>query len=180
MPFFVTKKPSPWIIRSVGRPVVWVDPWVKLALVAASWTPRPTWIGLVPPRLALAADAPVSIWLRVSWNTVELDLNPVVLALAMLLPVTSSMVWLTRRPEMPAKSERSMVVSLRVGGGRRGGGRAVGDGQDRGDRDGVGCADVEHRTVGAEGDPADAAGLGGTVLVGPADGLADEAAGAER
>ena len=84
---------------------------MKLAFVAASWTPSPIWIGLVPPRFGLAAAAPVSIWLRVSWKTVELDLKPVVFAFAMLLPVTSSMVWLTRSPEMPAKSERSMVMS---------------------------------------------------------------------
>ena len=55
----------------------------------------------------------MSIWLRVSWKTVVLDLKPMVLALAMLLPVTSSMVWLARRPLMPAKSERSMVCSSR-------------------------------------------------------------------
>ena len=58
----------------------------------------------------------MSIWLSVSWKTVVLDLKPTVLALAMLLPVTSSMVWLTRRPLMPAKSERSMVVPLVEGG----------------------------------------------------------------
>jgi hypothetical protein len=32
------------------------------------------------------------------------------LTLAMLLPVTSSMVWCERSPEMPEKSERSMGV----------------------------------------------------------------------
>src|SRR3954451_20545367 len=100
--------PSPWIIRSVARPVVWAAPWLKLVLVAASWTPRPTWMGLLPPRFTLALDAAVSIWLNVSWKTVEEDLKPVVFALAMLLPVTSSMVWLTRSPLMPAKSERSI------------------------------------------------------------------------
>ena len=54
----------------------------------------------------------MSIWLSVSEKTVVLALKPTVFALAMLLPVTSSMVWLTRRPLMPAKSERSMVVPL--------------------------------------------------------------------
>ena len=101
--------PSPWIIRSVVRPVVCAEPWAKFVLVPASCTPSPTWIGLVPPLSAFAPEAPVSIWLRVSWKTVVLPLKPMVLALAMLLPVTSSMVWLTRRPLMPAKSERSMV-----------------------------------------------------------------------
>src|SRR6478736_4797794 len=106
--------PSPWIIRSVARPVVWLEPWLKLVLVAASWTPRPTWIGLLPPRpvVGFGREAPVSICERVSAKTVELALKPTVLALAMLLPVTSSMTWLTRRPLMPAKRERSMVVLL--------------------------------------------------------------------
>src|ERR1700754_2485385 len=108
----MTNIPSPWIIRSVGRPVVCEEPWRKLVLVAATWTPSPIWIGLVPPRpaVALAPEPAVSIWLRVSWKTVVLDLKPMVLALAMLLPVTSSMVWLTRRPLMPAKSDGSMGV----------------------------------------------------------------------
>src|SRR3954468_9210033 len=93
---------------SVGRAVVWFEPWVKLPEVPATWTPRPIWIGLVPPRWALPAEPAVSIWLSVSWKTVLLLLKPVVLALAMLLPVTSSIVWLTRRPLMPEKRERSM------------------------------------------------------------------------
>src|SRR3954451_13126888 len=96
-------------MRSVGRLVVWAEPWLKFVDVAAIWTPRPTWMGLTPPLMGLADEAPVSIWLSVSWKTVALDLNPMVLALAMLLPVTSSIVWLTRSPLMPAKSERSMV-----------------------------------------------------------------------
>src|SRR5690349_15318488 len=104
--------PSPWIIRSVAPPVTWAEPWLNLPVVAATCTPRPTWIGLVPPLAPLAAPAPVMIWLRVSWKTTVLDLKPMVLALAMLLPVTSSIVWLARRPEMPANRERSMVVPL--------------------------------------------------------------------
>src|SRR3954467_663907 len=109
--------PSPWIIMSVTRPVVWLEPWLKLVLVEASWTPSPTWIGFLPPRplAASGAEAEVSICDRVSEKTVELDLKPTVLALAMLLPVTSSMAWLTRRPLMPAKRERSMVGLLVLG-----------------------------------------------------------------
>jgi hypothetical protein len=90
--------------------VVCAEPWLKLVDVAATCTPRPTCCGLVPPTLALAPAAPVSIWLRVSWKTVVLPLKPMVLALAMLLPVTSSIVWFTRRPLMPEKSERSMRI----------------------------------------------------------------------
>src|SRR3712207_3036280 len=103
-------------MRSVARPVVCAEPWFMLVEVAASWTPSPTWIGLVPPRGGLTALAPLSIWLRVSWKIVVLPLNPMVLALAMLLPVTSSIVWLTRRPLMPAKSERSMGTAFRGAG----------------------------------------------------------------
>src|SRR3954468_16718894 len=102
---------------SVGRAVVWFEPWVKLPEVPATWTPRPIWIGLVPPRWALPAEPAVSIWLSVSWKTVLLLLKPVVLALAMLLPVTSSIVWLTRRPLMPEKRERSMRDLLGTGAG---------------------------------------------------------------
>src|SRR6478672_3603598 len=142
--------PSPWIMRSVLRPVVSAEPCPKLVLMAPTWTPRPTWTGFVPPRPLPAAAAAVSIWLRVSWKTVVLALKPIVLALAMLLPVTSSMVWLTRRPLMPAKSERSMV-EFPLGGwvtARRplvlSGGGAVGDGLDLGQGHLV-VADVEHR-----------------------------------
>ena len=39
-------------------------------------------------------------------------MKPVVLTLAMLLPVTSSMVWCERRPEIPEYSERSMVAAF--------------------------------------------------------------------
>src|SRR3954467_610926 len=154
--------PSPWIIRSVARPVVWAAPWLKLVLVAASWTPRPTWMGLLPPRFTLALDAAVSIWLNVSWKTVEEDLKPVVFALAMLLPVTSSMVWLTRRPLMPAKSERSMVLPCLSGdsggAGVAGGdlgqvGRAVPDGADGGHGD-VLAVDLQHGPLGLEPDRA--------------------------
>jgi hypothetical protein len=45
--------------------------------------------------------APWVICDRVSWNTVVDDLKPTVLTLAMLLPVTSSICWWERRPEIP-------------------------------------------------------------------------------
>src|SRR3712207_9218427 len=115
-------------MRSVARPVVCAEPWFMLVEVAASWTPSPTWIGLVPPRGGLTALAPLSIWLRVSWKIAVLPLKPIVFALAMLLPVTSSIVWLTRRPLMPAKRERSMVTAFLVAGGPEWRGRRVGGG----------------------------------------------------
>src|SRR5919112_6636111 len=101
-------------MRSVARPVVCADPCVMFVEMPASCTPRPTWIGLVPPRGGLTALPPLSIWLRVSWKIVVLPLKPIVFALAMLLPVTSSIVWLTRRPLIPEKRERSMGTAFRV------------------------------------------------------------------
>ena len=113
---WTTKKPSPWIIRSVARPVVWAEPWPKLVRVPADLDAEADLdrVGAAAGRRS-APPAPVSIWLSVSWKTMLLALKPTVLALAMLLPVTSSMVWLTRRPLMPAKSERSMVVPFEEG-----------------------------------------------------------------
>jgi hypothetical protein len=59
----------------------------------------------------VGAEAPARVWLSVSWKTVALLLKPVVLTLAMLLPVTSIICWWVRRPETPAYMERSMGVS---------------------------------------------------------------------
>src|SRR5438477_389385 len=67
---FTTKKPSPWIIRSVSRPVFCAAPWEKLLVMPASRTPRPTCAGLVPPVPACGAPAARTIWLSVSWNVV--------------------------------------------------------------------------------------------------------------
>jgi hypothetical protein len=39
--------------------------------------------------LAVAAEAGATVWLYMSWNITRLDLNPTVLTLAMLLPITS-------------------------------------------------------------------------------------------
>ena len=94
---------------SVGFPVELVEPWVKSVAIPATLTPSPTWAGLVLPTSALLPPAECSICERVSSNWVELALKPVVLTLAMLLAVTSSIVWWARRPEMPESSERSMV-----------------------------------------------------------------------
>src|SRR3712207_2672932 len=58
-------------------------------------------------------------WDRVSSKTVWDDLKPTVLTLAMLLPVTSSLVWWARRPEMAENIERSTGGVL-SGGGERG------------------------------------------------------------
>jgi hypothetical protein len=97
----VTKKPSPEIIMSVERPVACAEPCAKFVEMPATRTPRPICAGLVPPCSAWGPAAPCVSCDRVSWNWVADDLNAVVLTLAMLLPVTSSMVWCERRPEMP-------------------------------------------------------------------------------
>jgi hypothetical protein len=102
LPSRVTKKPSPEIIRFVARPVAWVEPCAKLVEMPATSTPSPTWAGLVPPTPSWGPAAPVVSCESVSWNWADDDLNAVVLTLAMLLPVTSSMVWCERRPEIPA------------------------------------------------------------------------------
>src|SRR2546421_10683594 len=115
-----TKKPSPWIIRSVLRPVFWVAPWLKLFSMPPSRTPSPTCAGLVPPLPFCGVPAERTIWLSVSWNVVWLDLYPVVLTLAMLFRVTSIICWCARRPLMPENRGRSILVCafLRWGAGQ--------------------------------------------------------------
>src|SRR6185436_11795939 len=101
----------------------------------------------------------------------------------MLLPVTSSMNWLARRPLMAEKSERSMVcVPSRVRMARRGpgGGGAEGSGGDRDDvaERHLGTADPEDGSGGGEPDRVDDAGLLGVVGAVVGDGAADQPAGA--
>src|SRR6476659_7221855 len=148
------KKPSPEIIRLVSLPVTCAEPWPKLVDTPPTCTPRPTWIGLVPPCPFTGAAPAVSIWLRVSWKTTLLALKPAVFALAMLLPVTSSMNWLARRPLIAEKSERSMVGGPGCCVGRKCVGSGRGDLDDAGEGD-LGTADPEHRTGGGEPDGVD-------------------------
>src|SRR5436309_777759 len=83
-----------------------------------TWTPRPTWMGLMPPRLFCGAVPAVRVWLRMSWKTSAEALKPGVLEFAMLLPITSSHVWWFVSPETAENSERVMCVSLLCGGSR--------------------------------------------------------------
>src|SRR3954462_6893899 len=108
-------------MKSVARPVLCVAPWFQLVVIAATFTPRPTWAGLVPPRFWAAAPPARITWDSVSWKTVWLPLNPTVLTLAMLLPVTSSLVWWARRPEMAENMERNMGENSSVVGSPDGG-----------------------------------------------------------
>src|SRR5690349_4362658 len=98
--------------KSVERPVSCSAPCEKLVVVPATLEPRPTWAGLVPPVLALAAPPPRRVWLSTSWNTVVEDLKPEVLTLAMLLPTTSIIVWWLRRPDTAENMERIMAGLL--------------------------------------------------------------------
>src|SRR3954447_1058566 len=111
------KKPSPLIMKSVDRPVFCVEPWLKLVLIPATLTPRPTWAGLVPAVSPFGAEPLRSSWESVSSKTVARLLEPTVLTLAMLLPTTSIWVWWALRPEMAENMERSMgrISALRVG-----------------------------------------------------------------
>src|SRR3954463_1963219 len=102
-------------MKSVDRPVDWVAPCVQLVVVAATFTPRPTCAGFVPPRSAAGAPPERMTWDSVSWKTVCEPLKPTVLTLAMLLPVTSIFVWWARRPEMAENMERSMGGGLLAG-----------------------------------------------------------------
>src|SRR4051812_32436370 len=103
-------------MKSVDRWVLWVEPWLKWVAMPATFTPSPTWAGLVPP-VSVGAEPLLSTWERVSWKTVWLDLKPTVLTLAMLLPTVSSLVWWALRPEMAENIERSMGNSSSRGDG---------------------------------------------------------------
>src|SRR5919107_1186091 len=148
-------------MKSLARPVFWVEPWPKLVLMPATLTPRPTCAGLVPATSPLGAEPLRSTWDRVSSKTVWLPLKPTVLTLAMLLPATSSLVWWARRPEMAENMERSTGGLLAIGGRWGGAGSAGG-----------GAGGDEHG--------GDGAGDGGAVVVGVGDVLAHQGTGAQR
>jgi len=82
-------------------PVLLRLPWVKFLLIVASVTPRPTWIGLVPSRFPVGTVAPESVWLNTVSNSAVLALNPGVLTLARLSPITFSASEMVLRPLTP-------------------------------------------------------------------------------
>jgi hypothetical protein len=61
-------------MKSVDRLVLWVEPWLKFVVMPATFTPRPTWAGFVPPVVVVGAEPLLNTWERVSWKTVWLDL----------------------------------------------------------------------------------------------------------
>ena len=57
--------------------------------VLATFMPRPTCFGFTPPTVPDGAEAPERFCEIMSANVTRLDLKPVVLTFAMLLPITS-------------------------------------------------------------------------------------------
>ena len=72
-----TKKPSPWIARSVTDSVWSSEPCEKTGFTAESFVPRPIWL---PPMIPFRDFATTSL------NSGRETLYPVVFALAMLSP----------------------------------------------------------------------------------------------
>src|SRR2546426_12261020 len=104
------KNPSPSMATSVATPVALMAPLEKFRCVPAMETPRPIARGLVPPLVALGAVPSEKLRLNVGANVMRLDLNAVVLTLAMLLPITSSRRALAARPESPVN--RAVVEAM--------------------------------------------------------------------
>ena len=87
---------------SVFLPVVWKLPWLKFVSMLPTIVPRPIWAALVPPRPPLTGRlADLMVCVSISLNVTRPDLNPTVLLLAMLLPMTSRFVRLAPRPDTP-------------------------------------------------------------------------------
>ena len=90
----------------------WAEPWpVILVLMAPAFTPSPICLALVPPTpvSALGPLARLVVWLISALNVMELDLYAVVFTLAMLLPITSILVWCVLSPDTPEKSDLIIV-----------------------------------------------------------------------
>ncbi len=115
LPLLTTKKLSPEIIISNGLFVVCAEPCCAIAvLIAPVVTPRPICLALIPPVpvSALAPDADCVVWYIKSRNVTDCDLYPVVLTLAILLPITSIFVWCVLRPATPEKSDLIIIHDL--------------------------------------------------------------------
>ena len=111
VPSVSTKKPSPWMAMSLLRLVGWIEPCSKFPLMLLTFIPRPICMGFVPPADADALPA-LSVWPRMSSKITSEALNPVVFALAMLLPITSSHSWWFRRPDTAVNIARDMNAPL--------------------------------------------------------------------
>ena len=81
---------------SSALPVAWKEDWAKSWFTELVWTPRPNWIGLPLPWVAVApAEAKMSRKVMVE------PLNPTVLMFDRLLPITFRALALLERPERP-------------------------------------------------------------------------------
>src|SRR4029453_11881097 len=104
--------------RSEGLLEALMLPWLKSAVIAATWPPRPIWRGLVPPSFPLGADPKLSVFDNCVANATSDCLKPVVPALAMLLPRTVIAVSFSERPLSDVLSAvvRPMMTPPEVGG----------------------------------------------------------------
>ena len=75
--------------RSSGLELIWIVPWVKSGLIAATLTPRPIWRGLVPPVDAVGAEPMLCVCRNCVAKSTSDSLKPTVFELATLLPTTS-------------------------------------------------------------------------------------------
>src|SRR3954469_4892531 len=103
--------------RSRESPVAVTAPPVVLRCVPAILTPRPIWNGVVPPELVEGAEPRPRLRLKTVEKSSRLDLNAVVLMLAMLLPMTSMFRELAVRPESPVY--RALVEGMGESSGTR-------------------------------------------------------------
>jgi hypothetical protein len=91
---------------SVETPVLLSDPWLKFCRLVEMFTPDPTW-SEEPVDVAFS-----SVWLKLSSLRVLEDLNPVVLALAMLSPIVSMFLVNALRAETPLVSEPMSAIMV--------------------------------------------------------------------
>jgi hypothetical protein len=90
------KKPLPWRAMSRALPVDWKEDWEKFWFTEFICTPRPNWMGLPLPWVAVAPAE-----LKISRKVMSEPLNPTVLRFDRLLPITFRALALVERPERP-------------------------------------------------------------------------------
>ena len=93
-----TKNPLPLMARSLLTPVELMAPCDQSLVMEAVVTPVPICTALVALVVVLAAVAACSVSLKASTRLPVADLKPVVLRLAMLLPMMSICSWYASRP----------------------------------------------------------------------------------
>src|SRR5688572_13993535 len=96
----------------VGSRVFSIAPWLNTGEIAPVTTPRPTCIGL--------ALEPPTVWLTRSMNVTPLDLKPIVLMFARLLPITLRYCAFAFRPDRPAENEPTAIRCTSFTWDRRG------------------------------------------------------------